>query len=79
MVTNAKKVQNWILFSVSFSLDVQLKPYRTDEFVHRLYYETSRFVAFSHQWVLKVRVNNSQLDITQNPERSMMYQVSVRR
>lgn len=54
---------------------MQLKPYRTEEFVHRLFYETSRFYAFNHQWVIKARVNNSQLDPTQSSERSMTYQV----
>ncbi|VVC96512.1 unnamed protein product [Leptidea sinapis] len=30
--------------------DLQLKPYRTDEFVHKLYYETLRFPSFGHHW-----------------------------
>lgn len=56
-------------------VDVQLKPYRTDEFVHRLFYETPRFAAFNQQWVIKARVNNSQADPTQSSERNMTYQV----
>lgn len=58
-----------------FFVDVQLKPYRTEEFVHRLFYESSRFSAFNHQWVIKARVNNSQADPTQSSERNMTYQV----
>jgi hypothetical protein len=55
--------------------DIQLKPYRTDDFVHRLFYESSRFSAFSNQWVVKARINDSQKDPTQSSEREMTYQV----
>lgn len=57
------------------SADVQLKPYRTDEFIHKLYYETSRFYAFSQQWVIKARINADQKDPTQSLERGISYQV----
>lgn len=58
-------------------LDLQLKPYRTEEFVHRrLFYETSRFTAFNNQWVVKARINNMQKDPTQSSEREMTYQVN---
>lgn len=53
-----------------------MKPYRTDEFVHKLFYETSRFSAFNNQWVVKARINNSQRDPTQSSERDMTYQVN---
>lgn len=56
-------------------LDLQMKPYRTDEFVHKIFYETSRFTAFNHQWVVKARINNNQRDPTQSSERDMTYQV----
>ena len=62
-------------FYLLSSLDVQLKPYRTDEFIHKLYYETSRFYAFSHQWVIKARINADQKDPTQSSERGISYQV----
>lgn len=52
-----------------------MKPYRTDEFVHKLFYETSRFTAFNNQWVVTARINNSQRDPTQSSERDMTYQV----
>ncbi|KAJ8932899.1 hypothetical protein NQ318_023200 [Aromia moschata] len=58
--------------------DVQLKPYRTDEFVHRLFYESSRFSAFSNQWVVKARINNSQKDPTQSSERDMTFQLILK-
>ncbi|OXA65164.1 Cysteine and histidine-rich protein 1 [Folsomia candida] len=43
--------------------DLQLKPYRTDEFVHKLYYETSRFSAFNNQLILKTKPS-SNLDVS---------------
>lgn len=52
-----------------------MKPYRTDEYVHRLYYETSRFSAFNHQWVVKAIINKSQRDPHQSCERDINYQV----
>jgi hypothetical protein len=58
-----------------FILDLQLKPYRTDEYVHKLFYETSRFSAFNHQWVVKAIINNSQRDPHQCSERELTYQV----
>ncbi|XP_071053347.1 zinc finger TRAF-type-containing protein 1 homolog isoform X2 [Onthophagus taurus] len=58
--------------------DLQLKPYRTDEFVHRLFYETSRFSAFNNQWVVKARINNSQKDPTQSTERDISYQLILK-
>lgn len=54
-----------------------MKPYRTDEFVHKLFYETSRFSAFNNQWVVKSRINNSQRDPTLSSERDMTYQVKL--
>lgn len=55
--------------------DLQMKPYRTDEFVHKIFYETSRFCAFNHQWVVKARINNFQSDPANSSERDMTYQV----
>ncbi len=52
-----------------------MKPDRTDEFIHKLYYETSRFSAFKNQWVVRARINNSQRDPTLSCEREMTYQV----
>jgi hypothetical protein len=62
----------------NFSADIQLKPYRTDDFVHRLFYESSRFSAFNNQWVVKARINDSQKDPTQSSEREMTYQLLLK-
>ena len=56
-------------------VDLQMKPYRTDEYVHKLFYETARFSAFNQQWVVKARINNSQRDPHQSNERTITYQV----
>lgn len=58
--------------------DLQFKPYRTDEFIHKLYYETSRFTAFSSQWVVKARVNDNQRDPTQSCERTLSYHLVLK-
>lgn len=65
--------------SVSSPADLQLKPYRTEEFVHKLYYETSRFSAFGQQWVVKAFINKNQRDPTQSSQREITYQVRARR
>lgn len=54
-----------------------MKPYRTDEYVHKLFYETSRFSAFNHQWVVKARINNSQRDPHTVNDRQITYQVGL--
>jgi hypothetical protein len=62
----------------SFSMtDLQLKPYRTDEYIHKLFYETARFSAFNHQWIVKSIINNSQRDVHQVSDRHITYQVSI--
>lgn len=58
--------------------DLQLKPYRTDEYVHKLYYETSKFSAFNHQWVVKATINNSQRDVHESSERHIAYQLILK-
>lgn len=53
-----------------------MKPYRTDEFVHKLFYESARFTAFNNQWVVKAFINTkNQRDPTQCSDRDMKYQV----
>lgn len=67
---------SWIaLWTKYFSPDLQMKPYRTDEYVHKLFYETSRFTAFNQQWVVKARINNSQRDPHTVNDRRLTYQV----
>lgn len=65
----------YIKLHIIYFLDLQMKPYRTDEYVHKLFYETARFSAFNHQWVVKARINNSQRDPHQSNERTITYQV----
>jgi hypothetical protein len=60
----------------SFSmLDLMMKPYRTDEYIHKLFYETTRFSAFNHQWIVKAIINNAQRDVHQCNDRQITYQV----
>lgn len=61
----------------SFS-DVQMKPYRTEEFIHTLYYETLRFTLCNYQWVIKAQVNDNQKDVHQSVERYLSYQVILK-
>ncbi len=55
--------------------DLQLRPYRTDDYLPRLYYETSRFTAFNNQWVVKAYVNDNKKDPNLSAARSLGYQV----
>lgn len=38
------------------SVDLQLKPYRSDDYIPQLCYESSRFSALGQQWVVKANV-----------------------
>ncbi|KAF4533299.1 hypothetical protein B566_EDAN004420 [Ephemera danica] len=58
--------------------DLQMKPYRTDEFVHKLFYESARFTAFNNQWVVKAHISSAQRDPTQSSERDMSYQLVLK-
>ncbi|XP_033103839.1 cysteine and histidine-rich protein 1-like [Anneissia japonica] len=58
--------------------DLQLKPYRTDDFITRLYYETGRFSALSQQWVIKARVNDDHRNPTLMWERKISYQLILK-
>ncbi|XP_039268229.1 zinc finger TRAF-type-containing protein 1-A-like [Styela clava] len=42
---------------ISFS-DIQLRPFRTMDFVTRLYYESNRFHALGHTWAVKAFIDN---------------------
>ena len=56
----------------SKTTDLQFKQYKTDDITPKLYFETNRFSAFFHQWVLKARVNDNQ----KNPNLSMHRYIS---
>jgi len=59
-------------------VDIQLRPYRTDDFIPKLYYESSRFSAYSYQWSLKARVNDNQDNPVQMINRSISYQLVLK-
>lgn len=69
---------SFLLFNDHGNTDLQMKPYRTDEYVHKLFYETARFSAFNQQWVVKARINNSQRDPHQSNERTITYQLILK-
>ena len=58
--------------------DIQLRPYRTDDFIPKLYYESSRFSAYSYQWSVKARVNDSQDNPVHMMNRSISYQLVLK-
>ncbi|GAB1603313.1 cysteine and histidine-rich protein 1-like [Argonauta hians] len=58
--------------------DLQLRPYRTDDFITKLFYETTRFSSFQHQWVLKARVDHDQKDPTHSNKRTLSYQLVLK-
>ncbi|XP_031571163.1 cysteine and histidine-rich protein 1-like [Actinia tenebrosa] len=70
--TNAKRVKTLetIVGLLSFEKiainDLQLRSYRTDDFIPQLYYETSRFNALGQQWVVKVKVDGSEKILKRN-------------
>jgi len=68
-----------ILKLVFFTLiDIQLRPYRTDDFLPRLFYESSRFTALNHQWVVKAIINDNKKDPNLSADRSLCYQVILK-
>lgn len=58
--------------------DLKWSPYRTDEYLPKLYYETTRFTAFNLQWAIKGRINDDQKDPTQSSERRLTYQLVLK-
>lgn len=58
--------------------DLQFKPYKTDEITPKLYFETSRFTAFFHQWVIKARINDNQKDPNLTVNRYLSYQLILK-
>ncbi|XP_017058024.1 cysteine and histidine-rich protein 1 homolog [Drosophila ficusphila] len=82
MIKEEKKMFNTLIDLLSYEKiifnDLQMKPYRTDEYVHKLFYETARFSAFNQQWVVKARINNSQRDPHQSNERTITYQLILK-
>ena len=55
--SNAYIPTNQFMFTIfQTSVDLQLKPYRSDDFLPQLCYESSRFNALGQQWVVKASV-----------------------
>ncbi|XP_071224490.1 zinc finger TRAF-type-containing protein 1 isoform X2 [Salvelinus alpinus] len=75
------------LYSSIFSLlcyekigftEVQFRPYRTDDFITRLYYETPRFTVLNQTWVLKARVNDSERNPNLSCKRTLSFQLILK-
>ncbi|KAH3855172.1 zinc finger TRAF-type-containing protein 1-like [Dreissena polymorpha] len=58
--------------------DLQLKPYRTDDFITKLFYETGRFSAFNNQWVIRAKVTHDQKDPAHSSQRALTYQLVLK-
>ncbi|RNA28955.1 cysteine and histidine-rich 1 [Brachionus plicatilis] len=58
--------------------DLQFKQYKTDEITPKLYFETNRFNAFFHQWVLKARVNDNQKNPNLTLDRYISFQLILK-
>ncbi|KAI8520113.1 PREDICTED: cysteine and histidine-rich protein 1-like [Branchiostoma belcheri] len=58
--------------------DIQLRPYRTDEFITRLYYESPRFTVLNQTWVVKARINNNDREPNLTVHRQISYQIILK-
>ncbi|XP_067013922.2 zinc finger TRAF-type-containing protein 1 homolog [Anabrus simplex] len=58
--------------------DLQFKPFRTEEVIHRLFYETRRFTAFNKQWALTAQISSSHQDPAQSYDREIIYQLTLK-
>lgn len=58
--------------------EVQFRPYRTDDFITRLYYETPRLTVLNQTWVLKARVNDSERNPNLSCKRTLSFQLILK-
>lgn len=58
--------------------EVQFRPYRTDDFITRLYYETPRFTVLNQTWVLKARINDSERNPNLSCKRTLSFQLILK-
>lgn len=65
-------------FSVVTVADPQLKPYRSDDFVTKLFYESARFSAFGCQWAIKATVSDDVKDPSLVSERHINYSLILK-
>ena len=56
------------------SVDLQLKPYRTDDYIPQLCYESSRFNALGQQWIVKANVVGNEKSL----KRILAYQLVLK-
>ncbi|XP_076042883.1 zinc finger TRAF-type-containing protein 1 homolog [Oratosquilla oratoria] len=77
-VKTHKQIMSVLSFEKITFNDLQLKPYRTDEYIHKLFYETSRFSALGYLWVIKARLNDNQRDPHLTCTRYLTYQLIVK-
>ena len=54
---------------------MQLKPYRTEDYITKLYYESGRYSAFNMLWVVRANVNDNQRNPSYSMRRELSYQV----
>lgn len=54
--------------------DIQLTASRTDDFIPKLYYESSRFCAFDQTWILKAKIQGDEKSI----DRRFSYQLTCK-
>ena len=59
-------------------LDLILKPYRTDDFIDKLYFETSRFTALQYQWQIRARINDNTPHPHTTITRTLSYQLVLK-
>lgn len=82
--TRKKEMQlyNSIFSLLSFEkigyTEVQFRPYRTDDFITRLYYETPRLTVLNQTWVLKARVNDSERNPNLSCKRTLSFQLLLK-
>ena len=57
---------------------MQFKQFKTEDITPKLYFETTRFNAFYHTWVLKARVNDNQKNPNLSLNRFLSYQLILK-
>jgi len=63
---------------IDLLIDLILKPFRTDDFVAKLYFETSRFTALQYQWQVRARINDNSPHPHTTITRSLSYQLVLK-
>ncbi|XP_038069648.1 cysteine and histidine-rich protein 1-like [Patiria miniata] len=77
-IRSYQNIVNLLSFEKLAFNDLQLRPYRTDDFITKLYYETSRFSALNQQWVIKARINDRERNPLHTADRHLTYQLVLK-